>query len=575
MIVLGISAFGQNPAACLLVDGKLIAFAEEERFVRIKSAFGRFPSGALRYCLFEAGLKLGDIDTLAVGWDAIKYRSFMPFFFLRNAWDYRKFAKSSSFSLGLQQLLEQQPAVVRQRISFFLREFTGNTLPQVEFVPHHLAHAASAYYVSGFNESVILVVDGSGEDRATTAYQGAGRRIIERWHIDIPHSLGWFYAAITSYLGFVPYQDDGHVMGLAAYGTYDEKVIGKLRRVLRLFSDGSYEVHPGFTLMGEHRRSEHYSEELVKLLGPPRVRGEEIQKRHQDIAFGAQRILEEAMLGLVKKATENGTRRNLCLAGGVALNCRANGMILRSGLVDTLFIQPASHDAGSALGAAMVVANASGDDPRFRMDHVRFGPSYSKNAIVKLLRDCHISFQEPKSIEETVAQVLVQGKVVAWFDGRMEVGPRALGGRSILADPRPSSIVKKINQVKGRELWRPLCPSILASHLGEYVEPPLGDARFMTVTYPVLAAKGSQIPAVVHLDGTTRPQAVSRSVDPSYFRVIQAFYKRTGVSMVLNTSFNVRGEPIVCSPQDAIRSFSSSSVDALAIEGLWLEKNDE
>jgi carbamoyltransferase len=445
-------------------------------------------------------------------------------------------------------------------------------VPEIEYVDHHLAHAASAFYSSGFDEAAIVIADGSGEEHSTSVYVGRGNDIVSRGHVDLPDSLGWFYAAITAYLGFVPYEEEGFTMGLAAYGLPRAEIEEKIARVLPFGSEGRYAVDPVYTLLGDHGASEHFSDQLISLLGAPRLTGQAIEQRHKDIALAAQVRLEDAMRQVVRRATEDARLRNLCLAGGVALNCKMNGVLAQGGLVDALFVQPASHDGGTALGAAQWVARQAGDDVRFRMDHAAWGPSFAPDEVKRALELAGARYRAHPAVEEAAADAIAAGKVVAWFDGAMEVGPRALGSRSILADATAPGMNDVVNaRVKFRDPWRPFCPSLTREAATRLIDRPK-EARFMTVAYPVAKDAREKIPSVVHVDGTTRPQAVDEATQPRYHRLLERVGERRGLEIVLNTSLNVKGEPIACTPMDALRCFYSSGIDGLAIEGFWVEK---
>ena len=575
MNVLGLSCFGQNPGACLLRDGKLVAFAEEERFLRIKGAFGRFPGRAVAYCLREAQLPLEGVDRIAIGWNATKYRFQMPLFFAKT-WLLRgRHASGNGGPRGtiIKELLDQQPGSIRHRVTLGLRAVgLAGRVPKIEFVDHHLAHAASAFFASGFDGAAILVIDGSGEDRSTSFFRGQGLEIQDRGSIALPDSLGWFYAALTAYLGFTPYEEEGFTMGLAPFGKPDPDLDAKLERVLKLGSHGDYTVDPAYTLLGDHSVSEHFGDALATLLGPPRLQGAPIEQRHKDIAFAAQARLEAAGLELVRRVSEDGRLRNLCLAGGVALNCKMNGVFTRSRWVDRIFVQPASHDSGTALGAAMLVAKENGHDPRFAMQSAAWGPGFGAAEVERALKIAGVRYQAVAAIEERAAEAILAGKVVAWFDGRMEVGPRALGNRSILADAARPGMNDLVNaRVKFRDPWRPFCPSLTESAAGRFLGR-VSDGRFMTVAHDVPAPSRAVIPSVIHVDGTTRPQVVSPTTQPRFFSVIDRVGAGSGVPVVMNTSLNVKGEPIACTPVDALRCLFSSGLDALAIEGYWVTK---
>jgi carbamoyltransferase len=574
VLILGLSTFGQNPGACALRDGRLVAIAEEERFIRLKGAFGRFPARAVGYCLKEAGARLEEVDVIAVGWNAEKYRWRMPLHFLRTWWRHGRHAEGGSYGTILKEIFDQQPGSIAHRIALGLRT-AGHTgrVPRIEYVTHHLAHAASAYFASGWREpAAILVMDGSGEEHSSSFYQGDGLQIRERGHVDLPDSLGWFYAAVTAYLGFVPYEEEGFTMGLAPYGRPRPEIEQKIDRILKLGSDGHYTVDPSYTLLGRHSYGEHFADRMVDLLGPPRPAGAPIEDRHRDIAHAAQARLEQAALRLVGRVTEGGKLRRLCLAGGVVLNCKMNGVIAGSEHVDELFVQPASNDTGTALGAAMWIAREEGEDPRFAMEHVHWGPSFSAGEVERILKIAGAKYSQPPSIEEAAAEAVAAGRIVAWHDGRMEVGARALGARSILADATRPGMNDVVNaRVKFRDPWRPFCPSMTREAAGRYLAR-APETRFMTVAYEVPEPLRKEIPAVIHVDGTTRPQTVSPSENPRYHRVLDLVGKATGTAVVMNTSLNVKGEPIACTPQDSLRCFYSSGLDALAIEGFWVEK---
>lgn len=573
MLIVGLSAFGQNPGACVLRDGKLVAFAEEERFLRIKGANLRFPAKSLAYCLREAKATLDDVDRFAVGWNAEKYRVHMPLFFARQFFRNMGAAGEGSSTRILAEIADQKPDAIRRRTLLALREEgLSGRIPEFVFVDHHLAHAASAFFASGFDDASVLVIDGSGEDRSTSFYAGKGLDLQDRGSVELPDSLGWFYAAVTSFLGFRAYEEEGFTMGLAPYGSLSAEWREKMERLVRFEADGLYRVDPRYTLLGRHSTNEHFADELMSLLGPPRLSKDPLTQTHKDIAAAAQERLEQAVIRLVGRLVDETGSKKLCLAGGVAMNCKMNGVIGASGLVDALFVQPAAHDSGAALGAAMWVSARSGEDPRFRMETAQWGPGYTSAEVEKAARTAGMTFGRPDSIEEKTAVALAAGKVVAWFNGRMEVGPRALGGRSILAHPAIPGMNDRVNRdVKFRDAWRPFCPSMLETAAEDYLKPSL-ETRFMTVAAEANERGRREIPAVIHVDGSTRPQTVSERTHPSYAKTIAAFAERTGVPVVLNTSLNVKGEPVACTPMDALRCFYSSGIDAIALEDIWLSK---
>ena len=600
MNILGIIGFGQNPAACLVQDGKLSAFVEEERLTRLKRSDGMFPAKSVAYCLSFAKLPLDAVDRIAFGWDVAKY----PWAMGRNlasnyvkykgreSRSYHKQKDASSMVTALETLAEYHPARIRSKMADGLRSAGfGGTIPKIEFVPHHLAHAYSTYFCSDFDKAGILTIDGSGEDLCTQLAIGEGNeiRVVESY--PIPHSLGWFYAAVTEYLGFIPYRDEGKLMGLAALGEErmdKNKWVEPLSRILKI-DNGTYEVDPIYTKFGGHFFGGRFTDELVKLLtnvdpdAVPIVYGEKAQVNghvqskylldtYVDIAWAAQELLERAAIMMARRLVTDYGVSNLCIAGGVGLNCKMNGEILRQSGCDNIYVQPAANDAGTALGAALYAAKELGENIRNPLRHAYMGPGYSNAEIHSDLTNCKVEFQETDDPAREAANLIEQGKIVAWFQGRMEFGPRALGNRSILANPISPGIKDKVNaEVKYRESWRPFCPSIIAEERKSYIENP-NESAFMIVAYKVHESVAEKIPSVVHVDRTIRPQTVTKQSNPLYHALISELGTRTGHPIVLNTSFNVRGEPIICTPLEAVRGFYSSGLDALVIGDFILLK---
>ena len=578
-----------HPAACLLRNGQLIAFAEEERFARVKQACGLFPAQAMAWCLREGGLSLSDVDALAFGWDANVNWLRMPLSMARSFAGSRLSRRSSEATTapvgrpalgsaalaGLQTLLHLHPWNLQERVILALREggAVRDPVPPLRFYQHHLCHAATAFYCSGLSEAAVLVFDGHGEERTVSIYHGANRSLREVRHLGLPHSLGWFYSAMTEYLGWDPNEGEVKLMGLAPYGHPDPALRTFVDEFLQLTRDG-VRVDPECIFYGRRSYGRFFGDKIADRLGPPRAPSEEITQRHRDIAFAVQERLEEAALHLARIALAETGSRNLCIAGGVALNCKMTGTLHQARLADHLFVQPLSYDAGVALGAAMLAAEGAGDDCRFEMRHLQYGPEYDDAAIEAVLRRNGLPYRQSDDIAEDAAALVANGKVVGWFQGRMEAGPRALGGRSILADPRAASMSHTVNdKVKFRERWRPFALSILAEKAADFLVDPI-DAPFMVMAFDVVPGREGEIAAALHAaDRTTRPQTVHREVNPRFWALIDAFRRRTGVPGVLNTSFNVKGEPIVCSPTDAIRCFYGTGMDALAIGNFLLEKS--
>jgi carbamoyltransferase len=577
-----------HPSACLLQDGKLVALAEEERFVRVKQARGYFPVNAVRYCLDHAGIGLDDIDVIAFGWDAERYRWRFPMFlarsFVRQKLTPRRVPRAappagrprlgSAVIAGIRSLVSFQPRTLREHIVLGLRDagFVSGRIPPIVFTRHHLAHAASAFYSSGFEESAILVFDGHGEENTTSIFRGRGKDIELIEHIDIPHSLGWFYSAFTEFLGWNPNEGETKLMGLAPFGKPNPALEELVDDVLELTGDG-YRINADYLFYGPRSYGKFFSDALVARLGPPRAPRAPLTDAHRDLAWAVQDRLERAGIHLARRAVRLAGSKNLCLAGGVALNCKMNGAINDAGVAEGLFVQPLSYDGGVSLGAAQLVSMEKGEDCRFEMDHLYWGPGFSDDEIEAALRLNQVPYHCSPDIVQETARLIAAGKIVGWFQGRLECGPRALGGRSILADPRDPGMKDRVNdRVKFREEWRPFALSILEEHFAEYVEKPTR-SPFMILAFRVREAKRNDIPSAIHgIDHSTRPQEVSKRTHPLYWELLEAFRQRTGVPGVLNTSFNVKGEPIVCSPNDALRCFYGTGMDALAIGNFVVEK---
>ena len=558
MISLGIN-YSQmhDSSACIARDGELLFAVAEERLSRVKHD-ARFPALAIKACLDFARVRLDQLDYVAFGWSPprVTYlhdladfaRGRLPITYLNMLNSTRQFVSMSHQGGGWRTLSHH----------------FGPTKARTLFVDHHLAHAISAYAHSGFAEAAVLVVDGRGAWEATSIWHGRDGRLAHVLTIPWPNSLGLFYAAFTEYLGFRAYSDEWKVMGLAPYGQPGVD----LEDFIAL-DHGSYQVD-GPRLIG---RNSNRGTAIARLLGPARAPESEIEDRYKNIAYSVQNACEEAMLGLAKMAVERTGCRKLCLAGGVALNSKANGRILASGFVEQFFVQPAASDDGAALGAALAPYLETGERlPLKAMRQVYLGAAYDDSEIEKVLRTYKLRWTRLGDVADTAADLLAAGKILGWFQGRMEFGPRALGSRSILADPRDPEMNAKVNNaVKFREWWRPFAPSLLAESAGDYLESAV-DSPFMILTSPVKPEKRSVIPAVTHVDGSARPQTVEENVNPLYWRVIKKFGERTGVPVIMNTSFNLRGEPIVSSPTDAIRTFFSSGMDALVIGSFLVEK---
>jgi len=550
MLTLGINYCLHDSAAAIAEDGKLLFAIAEERLSR-KKHDGGFPVHAIRAAIAHAGAKLTDIDEVTFGWQ--------PFSAIHMA-DLRN-CLTGAHPMRLGDFLRAQSIgwidEYRKHGERLFRRHFGSPTSGFKRIDHHYAHALSAYPVSGFDEAAIVIIDGRGALEATSIWHGQGGRIklveLVRW----PNSLGLFYAQFTGWLGFEKYQDEWKVMGLAPYGGPGVD----LKKFINL-SNGHYSVSSRLLL--ERRNGKDLSG-IERELGPARKPDEPIADFHRDVAWAVQDACEHAEIGVVNRAVSLTGCRNLCLAGGVALNSKANGLFLSRGLVDRIFVQPAASDDGVAIGAALAAPVSAGLRCK-EMTNAYFGPESAPNDIEALLRTYKLSYQRLDNPAATAADLLVGGQLIGWYQGREEFGPRALGNRSILADPRDARNRDRVNNaVKFREEWRPFAPSVLeeagTSLFEHYYTTP-----FMTLTFQVKAEKKADIAAAVHVDGSSRVQSVRRDQNERYYDLIKSFEARTGVPAVLNTSFNLKGEPIVNSPFDAVRTFYTSGLDALIMD---------
>jgi carbamoyltransferase len=558
MLTLGIN-YSQmhDSSACIVRDGEVLFAVAEERISRVKHD-ARFPQLAIQAGLEFARVGAEQLDEVCFGWQTAGpvYRHDLKLYAL-GGWPitYLNVLNSTRHFLSMWHQESGAKAFAR---------CYGQVKARMRFVDHHLAHAISAYAYSGFDDAAIVVMDGRGAWEATSIWRGRNGRIEHGLTIPYPDSVGVFYSAFTEYLGFVPNSDEWKVMGLAPYGQSGVK--------LDAFIDpeaAPYRVH---TKRLNGNGSGSFSG-LTALLGPPRAAESEIDDRHKNIAYAVQDCCELAMMSVVRMAIDKTRCRNVCLAGGVALNSKANGKILASGIVDKIFVQPAAADDGVALGAALApYLDSGGRLPNKAMRHAYLGAAFDDDAIEATLRTYKVRYTRVDDPAAGAAELLSQGKILGWFQGRMEFGPRALGSRSILADPRDAEMNTKVNHaVKFREWWRPFAPSMKKEVAGEFLESAT-DSPFMIVTAQVRPEKRSVIPAVTHVDGSARPQTVEKEINPLYWRLIDEFGKRTGVPVLMNTSFNLRGEAIVHTPTDAVRTFFSSGMDGLIIGSFLIEK---
>lgn len=562
MNVLGISCFYHDSAACLIQDGQIKAAASEERFTRKKHDEG-FPHHAVQYCLKEGKIEAKDLDYVGF-YD----KPFLKFERLLSTY-------LSTFPRGFLSFSKAMPVWLKEKlwIPQLIRRELGYK-GKILFTEHHLSHAASAFLVSPFREAAILTVDGVGE-WATASY-GIGRdRQIELFkEIRFPHSLGLLYSAFTYYLGFKVNSAEYKVMGLAPYG--EPRYVDQVRRLMDIRDDGSFEMDMRY--FSYHHGLRMVNGRFGKLFGgPPRDPESKLDQRHKDIAASVQKVTEEVMLKMASYLHRETKMDYLCLAGGVALNCVANGRILREGPFKDLFIQPAAGDAGGALGVAAYIYHSLLDNPRGEaMDHAYLGPEYSDEQTLATLQKYGAPYRKlgREALVSEVAALIDGQTVIGWFQGRMEFGPRALGSRSILADARNPKNKDVVNlKIKFRESFRPFAPTVLEEKIAEYFEIDR-PSPYMLLVAPVREEK-RVIPSVTHVDHSARIQSVSRRQNPLYYDLIREFDKRTGVPVIINTSFNVRGEPIVCTPEDAYRCFMRTHMDYLVLGPYLLDKKEQ
>jgi len=596
MRILGISAFYHDSAAALVEDGHIIAAAQEERFTR-KKQDARYPENAIRYCLEEGALSLDELDYI------VFYEK--PFLkFERLLETYLAFAPRgfASFRMALPLWLKEklfQKDLLGKRLKSRAPGFDWQR--KLLFAEHHRSHAASAFYPSPFDEALILTIDGVGEWATTSAGIGRNHGIDMLKEIHFPHSLGLLYAAFTYYTGFKVNSGEYKVMGLAPYGEprYANVI---LEHLIDLKPDGSFRLNQEyFDYCVGLRMTNGRFDRLFG--GPPRAPNELLEQRHMDLAASVQAVIEEAIVRMVRSLVAETGLRRLCLAGGVALNCVANGKILRDGVIDDLWVQPAAGDAGGALGAALSAYHEFLDQPRRvgnvldGMQGAYLGPAFSNAEIADRFHNAGAVFKivEDEAVIEHTVDALIEEKAVGWFQGRMEFGPRALGARSILGDPRSPQMQRQLNlKVKFRESFRPFAPSVLREDVAEWFEID-GDSPYMLVVADVLEDRRhpvsdedkklfgidrlntirSEIPAVTHVDMSARIQTVHKETNPRYHALLSAFKARTGCPALVNTSFNVRSEPIVCTPEDAFRCFMGTDIELLVAGNCVARKEDQ
>ncbi len=554
MYTIGINAVFHDSAACIIKDGILLAATEEERFTHIKHgkrpvpfSSWELPYHAIDYCLSVAGIHLSEVDHFAYSFDPVLINKNNGTT-IYGEWD--NLFKS---------YIEQAPSMLVDGYPHHLQKrFVGaKAEPQKwHFVNHHLAHAASAYLCSPYTSAAVMTVDGRGEEVSTSYYKGEGNQLTKIGEVMIPHSLGLLYEAVTTYLGFLHSSDEYKVMALASYGK--PVYLDEFRNMIHVENNGVYTID-------DYRLEERF--------GSKRLRNEEFGEKHFNIAHSLQKVLEETVLKLANWLHKETGEENLCLAGGVALNCVANAVIRDHSPFKNIWVQPASGDDGTALGAALWVdaQQRNNDEKLFVMNHCYWGPEYTDKEIEKFLKWTKVPYRQMDDIAKETAEILAQDKIIGWYQGRMEFGPRSLGSRSILASPVNQNMQAKLNDIKDREDFRPVAPVVREEDAPQWFEN-AQYSPFMLFVYNVQLDKADAIPAVRHVDGTARIQTINEQQHPLYYELLTEFKKLTGVPVLVNTSFNTRGEPIVCTPRDAIECFWTSPFDALVIGSFLLEK---
>ena len=585
MYIIGINAFHGDSSACLLKDGHLIGAAEEERFRRIKHWAG-FPSESIKWCLHEGGINFEDVEHIALNQNAKA-----------------NFGKKILFTLNKRpslKMLFDRFQNKRKRLNikdYILKEFPESKFNGlIHSVEHHTAHLSSAFHTSHFSDAVVVSIDGFGDFASSAWGVGQGIEIDLEDRVYFPHSLGIFYQALTQFIGFHNYGDEYKVMGLAPYGR--PLYIEQMRKIVELKSDGKFELNLNY--FRHHREKIDYewengspnvgtlfSPDLEKLLGPARKNDQELTQKHKDIAHSVQAMYEEAFFHLLNKLFEKYNLDNLAIAGGCAMNSVANGKVLLKTPFKKIYIQAAAGDAGGAIGAALTTWHKTiGEKSKKRItphSHAYWGPSFKNDYIRDLLNtqkkrieteNCIMeNFSEISKLTKLTAAEIANGKVIGWFQGKMEWGPRALGNRSIICDPRRSDMKDILNlKIKRRESFRPFAPSILLEDVSNWFEQ-TDDVPFMMQVYQIIKSKRSEIPAVTHVDGSGRLQTVDKKNNPRYYTLINEFKNITGVPMVLNTSFN-ENEPVVCKPDEALETFLRTKMDVLVIGDWMIHRNN-
>ena len=569
MYILGISGYSHESSAALIKDGVLRVFFEEERLNREKHTW-RYPAHAIEACLKQEGITIQEIDHITFFWKPLKEITGNIIHALRYFPDSLNLLKGSSgggeLSFGLR--INNMFSVGKE----IRRQFSLSRPPLVNFIEHHLCHAASAFFVSPFEEAAILTIDGRGESTSTMMSVGRKDKISKICEVRVPHSLGHLYAAIVDYLGFVPFYDEWKVMGMSAYGR--DTYLKDFEQLIEFLPDGTYRLKLEFFQFHTHGSRQWVSDKFIRKFGSRRVPESEYSQHCFDISFALQKVVERAGVHLAKSLYEKTRLPNLCMTGGVVLNCLMNKCIIVETPFKEFFIQPIANDAGTSLGSSLYYYHqVLGHPRRFVFDLPYWGSEFSDDQIEAVLKEKGVNYRHSEKIARDTAVCIAQGKIVGWFQGRMEAGPRALGHRSIVADPTRADMKDRLNaRVKKREFFRPFAPSVLEEKVNDYFVMPKRQASpYMILIGDVREEKKRLIPAVTHADGTARVHTVSRAAAPEYWDLINEFGKITGVYVLINTSFN-ENEPIVCTPEDALNCFLRTDFDMLSIGSFLVTK---
>lgn len=574
MTILGINAYHADSSAAIFVDGKLIAATEEERFTRVKHWAG-FPARAIEFCLKEANVTLEQLDHIAIGRDPkAKIKNKMAFL-----------AKNPLANVGMVMDRIKNAKNVASLEEEFEKEFgvpADVIKPKIHQIEHHRSHLASAFFASPYDEAAILSIDGSGDFTTTMIATGKGNKIEVLDSVDFPVSAGLFYTAFTQYLGFPHYGDEYKVMGLAPYG--EPLYVDDIKNMLRFTEDGLFKWDQKYFTQATKIKldyenniptvSQLYTKKIEDVFGPARQKGDELTQKHKDIAASVQRVCEDLVMHILTHLQKRTGLKNVCIAGGVAQNSVANGKVLSQTPFENLYIPSAGHDAGISMGAGLYLYNQILDNERAEPIYTAYtGSRFSNEEIEAYLKERGMEYQklDDAQLYDKITDKLLEPGVVGWYSGRAEFGPRALGGRSIIADPRNPKAKDLLNsKIKRRESFRPFAPSILKEYVAEYFTK-VEDVPFMEKVLPIKPEKHKEIPAVTHVDGTGRLQTVMKEVSPRYYDLIDTFRKKTGTPILLNTSFN-ENEPIVNTPEEALNCFLRTDMDMLVMENIILEK---